>query len=121
MVVPKQANQPVESIAEGQASLPNRQERPYPLPFVARSPRNDLFEFVKCNRYFEGHLGKPEEAEDWIARVELSFRAFQVAEDLKVSYATYLLRLRARLWWDFKEKSLPQPVSWDSFKRKFLK
>ena len=85
-----------EATAEVQGPLHPEQGLPPPPPL--RPQRNLLPEFIKCNRYFEGLPGKPEEAEDWLAQIERSLDVFQVPEALKVPYGGYMLRLRARIW-----------------------
>ena len=76
---------------------------------------------MKCNRYFEGNSGKPDEAEDWLAQIERSFVVFEVPQHLRVEYGTYMLRLRARTWWDSRRRDLPEPITWAVFRQNFLK
>ena len=112
---PAVAPEQQESVAEVRGPPPAEQGLPPPPPIVTPQ-RNMLSEFIKCNRYFEGQSGKPEEAEDWLAQIERSFGVFQVPETLKVPYRTYLLRLRSRLLWDSKQRTLLQPITWETFR-----
>ena len=38
-----------------------------PPPLLLNQPRNTLPDFMKCNRYFDGATGYPNEVEDWLA------------------------------------------------------
>ena len=108
-----------ESTAEFQGS--SHPEQGFPSPPIVMPHQIVLPKFINCNHYFEGMPGKPEEAENWLAHIERLFGVFQVPEALKVPYGSYLLRLRARIWWDSKQRTLLHPITWETFRQEFLK
>ncbi|XP_073036671.1 uncharacterized protein [Primulina eburnea] len=65
----------------------------------------------------------PDDAEDWIERMESCFRAFQCTEEQKIETLSFLLEGRARKWWRSTSAPIVQSqgrVTWADFRAAFM-
>ena len=101
---PQQAQQqPVQQLPV----QPPQQQQPH----HAHTTRITLPDFIKSNRYFDGSSNDPAIVEDWLSQVERSFVVYEIQENQKVAYGTYLLKMDARIWWDSKQGTITPPVT----------
>ncbi|XP_073139068.1 uncharacterized protein [Henckelia pumila] len=66
----------------------------------------------------------PEEARNWMFRIESAFRAFECIEEKKMEVLEFFFDGRARLWWDAKAAQASTErgrVTWEDFRQQFQK
>ncbi|XP_073294486.1 uncharacterized protein [Primulina huaijiensis] len=65
----------------------------------------------------------PEVSHNWFKNVESQLHLLEVPEELRVEVVTPFLEDRARKWWETVSPSLAEveEITWQSFKREFLK
>ncbi|XP_073120588.1 uncharacterized protein [Henckelia pumila] len=66
----------------------------------------------------------PEEARNWMARIESDFQALECTEEQKMEVLEFVLDGCARLWWDAKaalERTERRRVTWEDFRQQCQK
>lgn len=63
----------------------------------------------------------PTEAQIWIKEIEKAFRVAQTAENMKTTFAAYMLKGEANFWWETIEaREENKSLEWNRFKELFL-
>ena len=66
-----------------------------------------IHDFIRLHPPTFHHSIEPLDADDWLRSITRKLRSTNVAEDDKVTYATYHLEGPASLWWQNYEAMLP--------------
>jgi len=101
----------------------NRRDSHALLEVIARNSTQQRNEMVTLNDFIHLHppvfsySTEPLEADDWLRSIERKLQAGRVADNDKVTYATYHLEGAASSWWENYLNMRPQgpPTTWNEF------
>ena len=85
------------------------------------NPRVSIKEFLSLGPRSFASTREPLDADDWIREITKALEIAHVAEEDKVSYASYLLKGQAASWWEnFQAMRAPgMQTTWERFKEAF--
>ena len=63
--------------------------------------------------------GNPKAAWLWLDRVNKIYEVIGYTDDQRVLFSSFLMKDRAKDWWDAVDRRYPEGISWDQFQQEF--
>ena len=110
----------VAQIAQIVAIATRQQTQPPPPPReVMKEPGSSIERVRKLSAKPYDGSGDPEAAWLWLDRVNKVYEVMGCTDEQRVLFSSFLMKDKAKDWWDAIERRYPDDISWDQFQQEF--